>query len=182
MDQYHELNAAFNEGGTMAALVAPGGYGKSLLANSYARDWVRKDATQRFAISMVAETEAAVQNGYRSVLKRVFKEDHSQEKSTSELARLVWEMLNDISYDWMLVFDNVPEQDGVKDGPDAFKPWFFPDQGGSGRGRILMTTRHASYAGNTVLGYIKKVDLESLPQDAAIEMLLADTRLLQKIA
>ncbi len=172
-DELKMLDDAFGES-EMAALVAPGGYGKSLLANTYACDWVKKDDTKRFTISIIAETEAAVQRGYRNVLQRVFNEDHSQENRTLELAKLVWEKLNNVSYDWIFVFDNVPEQVDDKEGPDAFKPWFFADQHGEGRGKILMTTRHASYGGTTVLGYIKKVDLESLPQDVAVEMLLAD--------
>ncbi len=157
----------------MVALVGAGGTGKSILANVFASEWALKGDKTRFGISIESSTEDEVRKGYLDLCKLI-NVRLPETSSTADLAGAAWKSLRFREGEWIVLFDNVPEFVGTTEGPEAFEPLFFPIRPGetSSNGRILFTTRHESYNGETYLGYITKVEVKTLEKREAAEFLL----------
>ncbi len=170
--ELRDLEEALVEDGTMVALMGRAGMGKSHLANYFAYKWLEEDEKNRFCLWISAETGETVQEGYRQILSRL-KVPFNTAK-VDFLSNLVWKTLRGANDSWMVVFDNIPEVRDGNDGPEVFKPWFFPVPLGIwGPGRILLTTRHTCFVGATILGHITPVVVDKLRADDAVKMMLA---------
>mmetsp|Transcript_7350 Transcript_7350/g.16655 ORF Transcript_7350/g.16655 Transcript_7350/m.16655 type:complete len:672 (-) Transcript_7350:288-2303(-) len=169
------LKGSFERGGTIAALVGAAGTGKSHCAKRFARDWIEEYHEKRFALWFSAETEIGIRADYLAVWEElgIKSNDKAEQMPTSELANCIWSELKTSQFEWILVFDNVPEALGGSEGPAVFQPWFFPTPLKNwGHGRILFTTRSNAYAGPTCLGQVKKIAVTTLKETESVEMLL----------
>jgi hypothetical protein len=103
-----------------------------------------------------------------------------EEIAVQDIARLVWEKLRKVptQFEWIVVYNNVPEALGKLDGPEAFSPLFSPTPLQDwGRGRILLTTRCTSYGGRVkALGnhHVSKISVEPIDETTAVTMLTND--------
>jgi tetratricopeptide (TPR) repeat protein len=168
------------QSGTITALLGMAGSGKSALAKKFAREWdeERSGDTHRAAIWLSADTEDNLRRNFDILLQKLKVEPRPQDKGnkipTKEKAQRIWEKLGQIpNLDWLVVFDNVPEAIDDKEGPAVLHDWFFPCTLGRG-GRILLTSRSASYSGNTVIGEIAAINVDVLKTDDAVKLLLRD--------
>jgi tetratricopeptide (TPR) repeat protein len=173
------LNKALEECGGMAALVGGGGMGKTSCAKWFAKNFKNKDPKNRFVFWLSSETEASLFNDFTKALKHLRQSssetannEEEKEVTLEKLASKLWDRLLTLSdrFEWLLVFDNVPEVDGEKTGPAAFQDKYFPNAEGT-LGRILFTVRSYNYCGPTKFGEITAIEVPKLDEDAATEML-----------
>lgn len=170
-----ELERILEPSGRMAVITGGAGYGKSHCAKAYARDWYEKKSN-RWGWWLLAETEIKLRGDYMDLLAALgLGLANEAGFSTGQIARLVWERLSANSFEWLLVFDNVPESSLGSSGPDAFKEVFFPNPLEHwSRGRILFTSRSSGFGGSLFLGRIEEVRVGTLQEPAAISMLLSN--------
>jgi tetratricopeptide (TPR) repeat protein len=172
------LEKALEERGGMAALVGGGGMGKTSCAKRFAKNFKTKDPKNRFVFWLSSETEASLFNDFTKALKHLRQSwsetannEEEKEVTLEKLASKLWDRLQPLSdrFEWLLVFDNVPEVDGEKTGPAAFQDKYFPNADGT-LGRILFTVRSYDYCGPTKFGEITAIEVPKLDEDAATEM------------
>jgi hypothetical protein len=171
-----KLKNALENRGAKAALVGGAGMGKTSCAKQFAMDFVAKDPKNRFVFWLLSSEMKA---SYTKALKHLRESsgetanDAEEEEVTLEkLASNVWDRLQTLSnrFEWLLVFDNVPEVDCEKAGPEAFQDKYFPNADGT-LGRILFTVRSDQYGGqNHGFGEITAIEVQKLDADAATEM------------
>lgn len=99
---------------------------------------------------------------------------------TKILAQLLWDSLLQglpPEFEWVVVFQNLPGGMGGIQGPEGIQPNFFPtattEKEEWSQGRILCTTRHGEFAGNTCIGRIVSLRIERLDSQAASKMLIS---------
>jgi hypothetical protein len=179
-DEMETLGKALNAGGRMAALVGGAGMGKSHCASDFAHKWLQQDVAHRFVLWIESDTENIIRVSYLNALDRLLGGhglDPNEEIAVLDIARLLWEKLREVStqFEWMVVYNNVPEVLGDLEGPEAFSPLFFPTPLQDwGRGRILLTTRCTSYGGRVKsLGnhHVSKISVEPIDKTTAVTML-----------
>ncbi len=175
--ELQQIEVALAKTRTVVALVGAGGMGKSHLAKFFANKWFDED--NRCCFWIAAEKEETARADYFEMLDILhvdLPEEEAKDKTTRDVADLVWTALTHLTYDWMVVLDNVPEVNEGREGTDAFDDWFFPHMAswGNGNGRILITTRCSSFGNHETLKNIKKLELSTLKTEAATEMMLSD--------
>jgi tetratricopeptide (TPR) repeat protein len=180
-DEMEKLGKALNAGGRMAALVGGAGMGKSHCASDFAHKWLQQDVAHRFVLWLESDTENIIRDSYLNALDRLLGGhglDPKEEIAVRDIAGLLWEKLREVStqFEWMVVYNNVPEALGNLEGPEAFSPLFFPTPLQDwGRGRILLTTRCTSYGGRVKsLGnhHVSKISVEPIDETTAVTMLM----------
>jgi tetratricopeptide (TPR) repeat protein len=182
-DEMEKLGEALNTGGRMAALVGGAGMGKSHCASDFVHKWLQQDVTHRFVLWIESDTENIIRVSYFNGLDKLLGGhglDPKKEIAVRDIAALLWEKLREVStqFEWMVVYNNVPEALGDLAGPEAFSPLFFPTPLQDwGRGRILLTTRCTSYGGRVKsLGnhHVSKISVEPIDETTAVTMLTND--------
>jgi tetratricopeptide (TPR) repeat protein len=180
-DEMEKLGKALNAGGRMAALVGGAGMGKSHCASDFAHKWLQQDVAHRFVLWLESDTENIIRDSYLNALDRLLGGhglDPKEEIAVRDIAGLLWEKLREVltQFEWMVVYNNVPEALGKLEGPEAFSPLFFPTPLQDwGRGRILLTTRCTSYGGRVKsLGnhHVSKISVEPIDETTGVTMLM----------
>eukprot|EP00968_Pinguiococcus_pyrenoidosus_P027154 scaffold7357_cov195-Pinguiococcus_pyrenoidosus.AAC.14 len=162
----------FEERGRMLAFSGIAGVGKSTCAMEVAWRFFEKNRGERFVWRLLAETEQSISQGYKDILATLnMKLDPKHDIATQRIASRVVEALNQAeeSVEWLLVFDNVPD-----DGPDRFLEWFFPSLEGLGQGRILFTTRWNA-RGRSLCpddGYVEHIRLDPFGREDGLKLLV----------
>jgi tetratricopeptide (TPR) repeat protein len=172
------LKNALEERGGMAALVGGGGMGKTSCAKQFAKNFVTKDPEKRFVFWLSSETKDSIFVSYTRALKSLRESSgesandaDEKEVTLEKLALDVWDRLQTKSnrFEWLLVFDNVPEVEGERAGLAAFEDKYFPNADGT-LGRILFTTRSFNFCGRTQFGEITAIEVPKLDEKSAKEM------------
>jgi tetratricopeptide (TPR) repeat protein len=137
----------------------------------------------RFVLWLESDSENIIRVSYLNALDRLLGGhglDPNEEIAVRDIAALLWEKLREVStqFEWMVVYNNVPEAFGDLQGPEAFSPLFFPTPLQDwGRGRILLTTRCTSYGGRVKsLGnhHVSKISVEPIDETTGVTMLTND--------
>lgn len=187
-----DLKEKVSPDGKLVSLVGRSGVGKTHLARVFAWEWTKerdKNCT-RFGFWLNAATESTLRESYETAIRRLRHGTSLEEPSAKRrmvtiqsLALRLWETLAQLSlsFEWILVFDNVPAfveaLDGTKrEGPLGFQEWFLPRDWRNGRGRILLLSTHDGYVGTTKssMGYIAQIRVDLLDEESAVQMLQAD--------
>eukprot|EP00968_Pinguiococcus_pyrenoidosus_P012769 scaffold1135_cov216-Pinguiococcus_pyrenoidosus.AAC.11 len=154
--------------GRMVCISGIAGVGKSTCAEAAAKAFLAEDLGRRFAWSLPAESEAVLTQGYLEAVSALNATiELKGNYSTQDIAQRLVDVLAATELQWLLIFDNVPD-----DGPDRFKNWFFPSTRGLGVGRILFTTRSAKFTGDMLCDgadiHLEKLEPLSVDDGAAV--------------
>lgn len=174
-----ELATRLGRPGALVSLVGRSGVGKTHLARSFAWDWYCQKPQERFGFWLNAANESTIRESYEDVLKSIRRRRYSYNimrpakrkvYSITDLANLLWQTLAELGqFEWILVYDNVPVSFAGGRGLDE---WFLPPAWRSSRGgRILILTNSRSYAENTKIGYIHRIEVGLLDSASAVDML-----------
>ena len=182
MDELADLHEALGQDETViAAIVGEAGVGKSHLAETFGWEWKRQKSDSRFVVWLKAETEEKLRQSYEKAIKQVRREpeeaprpEKRQAKSITDWAMELHSTLIELadSFDWLLIFDNVPERVEDEEGFAGFRHWFFDMPAlleyWNQRGKVLFTSRHG-FADEDMITDIR---VRLLDKDSSVKMLL----------
>jgi len=173
----HELNALdriFDPAASSACLVGDAGMGKTHVAKFFGHAWGSM-MPNRFVYWLPCNTEHRMRRGYLGLLDALgvtIRDGGPERLSTATLAKVAWRNLREAPFDWMVIYDGVPDVTEA-----GFLSTLMPLPEDS-RGRILFTQTSGSVASHAENeGKIHRIDVGALDPDAAIELLQSNGNL-----